>query len=471
MTRRPADVTLARPFVPRVIEVDPRVEEIDALRRQGRLADAGALAETLAADPVLREQPMLWRYIARIWDDHGDLDAAMRAARVHLGFGPAMIRPWFSYAELCFRAGQWREFREAVALAWKYRKVAEQLADQPPGEFIGLYTVKAMAALANGEPALARDMLREVVARTPTEPHDALSVAVAHCALAPHESASWAAWEQRLALRGPEQRAADNWPDRPMWDGQTPGRVVVVQEQGAGDLMQVLRYLPMIAERSGQPVTVRCHAPMQRLVRAIPGVDRVLDDRVAIPESAHWVLDQSLPHVMGVFPLPPQVALGKALAWTAPVGAWTRRAPRIGLCWSGNPKLRHSQARNAPMESLAALKDALPGATWQAVQPGSVPPWCTPYRGHDFHDNAMLMRGLDAVISVDSGPAHLAALVGVPTVVVPMCLPHGWFGIDKVSAWAPDVTIVRRAKVDDWREVWQRVGRVLMQRWKQGVAA
>jgi ADP-heptose:LPS heptosyltransferase len=69
----------------------------------------------------------------------------------------------------------------------------------------------------------------------------------------------------------------------------------------------------------------------------------------------------------------------------------------------------------------------------------------------DFQDTADIIAGLDAVVSVDSAVAHLAASMGKPCHVL---LLHRydwrWRGPDGRSAWYPDAQLHPQATPGDW---------------------
>ena len=109
---------------------------------------------------------------------------------------------------------------------------------------------------------------------------------------------------------------------------------------------------------------------------------------------------------------------------------------RVGLVWNGNPEHVRDARRSVPAAQLEPLL-ATPGVSWFALSPGrsaSVAQWRaqgidivdpTVHYTEGFDDVAALMANLDLVVTIDSGPAHLAGALGVPT-----CLM-----IDYVSAW------------------------------------
>jgi hypothetical protein len=106
---------------------------------------------------------------------------------------------------------------------------------------------------------------------------------------------------------------------------------------------------------------------------------------------------------------------------------------------------------------LAPLWD-VPGVTWVSLQRGpdglTVAPDPRVEAGHDattWVDTAAIMAGLSGVVAVDTGVAHLAASMGIPTVLmVPSPAEWRWGHVSTRSIWYPSLTIVRQTGIADW---------------------
>src|SRR6202171_2808539 len=71
------------------------------------------------------------------------------------------------------------------------------------------------------------------------------------------------------------------------WQGEALSgkRVLVWTEQGKGDSIMMMRYLPMLKERGAETVTAFCEPPLRRLIGAMRGVDRVVCDATSALET------------------------------------------------------------------------------------------------------------------------------------------------------------------------------------------
>jgi len=73
---------------------------------------------------------------------------------------------------------------------------------------------------------------------------------------------------------------------------------------------------------------------------------------------------------------------------------------------------------------------------------------------NDFYDTALIVNELDLIVSIDTAMIHLSGAMGKPSVVIlPFYCDWRW-GIDEeISSWYNSVSIVRNRKIDDWRDI------------------
>src|SRR5262249_51500910 len=86
----------------------------------------------------------------------------------------------------------------------------------------------------------------------------------------------WAGFEWRFHGSRDLERTQLRLP-RPRWQGEPlhGERILLHAEQGMGDVLQFVRYAPLVAGR-GARVFLLVHAPLVRLLQDLPGVERVL---------------------------------------------------------------------------------------------------------------------------------------------------------------------------------------------------
>ncbi|MFO1307118.1 MAG: glycosyltransferase family 9 protein [Burkholderiales bacterium] len=217
---------------------------------------------------------------------------------------------------------------------------------------------------------------------------------------------------------------------RPPWIGQDlRGRTVLVQvEQGIGDVIMFVRYLPWL-KRLGARVLLVPRVDMATVARRLPGVDQVLDDGAPLPEFDFVVHLMSLPRVFGttIDTVPDEVPYlapdASRVARLAP-SLGDDGPPRIGIVWAGRPTPSHNALRSIPLPMLRPLL-MTPGCRFYSLQKGPAEaelaalPAGTPIvpLGGEFEDLDDLVAAIsrmDLVISVCTGPAHLAGAMGKP---------------------------------------------------------
>jgi tetratricopeptide (TPR) repeat protein len=283
-----------------------------------------------------------------------------------------------------------------------------------------------------------------------------------------HWDRAWQDYEARLQLNGaPAVDPLRLMPSLRPGDALVGLTVLALHEDGFGDTLQFLRYLPLLAERGAR--VVACVPPsLARIMRAVPGVAEVATDARHLPSHDFVCPMFSLPRVFAttvrtIPPMPP-VGLDPALA-----NRWAGRLPigglRVGLVWAGQarPSLpgfgtldRRRSAGFAAFEPLFGV----PGMSFVSLQAGPAgrqprlpgPGLIDPMPDiTDFADTAAIIAGLDVVVSVDTSVVHLAGLVGKPVLLLDRydgC--WRWLSRRLDSPWYPGLTIFRQDQPDDW---------------------
>jgi tetratricopeptide (TPR) repeat protein len=250
--------------------------------------------------------------------------------------------------------------------------------------------------------------------------------------------------------------------------------VLVYHEEGFGDTLQFLRFLPKLADR-GARVIAWMPPELVRLVRSQAGVAEVLTGSVTLPHFTYHCPIISLAHVFAteLDTIPPSgivadPALAQLWAETLPAGKF-----RVGLVWAGEPRgydpaaLALDRRRSLPFAALRPILD-VPGATFVSLQTGEAAAEadgaiCNLMGSvKDFADTAAIVANLDLVISVDTAVAHLAAGMGKPVWLLDRydnC--WRWLTGRDDSPWYPTLRIFRQAAMGDWDPVIERAAAAL----------
>jgi tetratricopeptide (TPR) repeat protein len=285
----------------------------------------------------------------------------------------------------------------------------------------------------------------------------------------------WEEYEWRLRST---ERKGPRFPDSP-WQGESlAGKHIYVEaEQGFGDCLQFVRYLPPLAARAGS-VTLRVHQQLVSLLREnLPGITVLGDRGDPAPYQCSAVL-LSLPHRFKTR-LETIPAAVPYLRPSAPIAQrWKERLARmaglkIGIVWAGNPEHVNDHRRSVDLPLLAPLF-AVRGTSFASLQFGqrrgdlkNIKPRKTsiedlaPAFG-DFSETAGAVAALDLVITVDTSVAHLAGALGRPVwVLLPAVTDWRWMLEREDNPWYPTMRLFRQNKGEQWTAVIGRVAREL----------
>jgi tetratricopeptide (TPR) repeat protein len=290
---------------------------------------------------------------------------------------------------------------------------------------------------------------------------------------------AWQDYESRLDLtHAPAIDRTRLMPSLRPGDNLQGMTILALHEDGFGDTLQFLRYLPLLAEHGAK--VIACVPPsLARVMRAVPGVTEVVTDSRRLPPHDFVCPMFSLPRVFGttiatIPPVPILVPDAELLRH------WAGRLPseglRVGLVWAGQPRpslpgfATVDARRSTGLAAFAPLFD-LPGLTFVSLQAGMAARQVRPHGItlidpmpyiDDFADTAAIIAGLDVVVSVDTSVVHLAGLVGKPVFMLDRydgC--WRWLSGRSDSPWYPALTIFRQAQPGDWAEVMSRVAAAL----------
>lgn len=251
------------------------------------------------------------------------------------------------------------------------------------------------------------------------------------------------------------------------WDSGDPAglRLLVVHDQGLGDLIQVARYFPLLRERVAQ-LAVECPPVLRALIERIPGVDAVVerDDLAISGQYDAYVRAMSLPRLLGTErdTIPnsvPYLAADPALREKQRARIGDEPGVRVGIAWGGNPLNWRDRERSIPLDAFAALAD-VPDIRWFSLQQGERANDAAPDAlqlvrlGADFtnlDDAAAAICELDLIISVDSSMCHLAGALGKPVWTLVQRRPDWrWLRTGDRTPWYPTMRLFRQPAHGDW---------------------
>lgn len=236
------------------------------------------------------------------------------------------------------------------------------------------------------------------------------------------------------------------------WDGKSSlenKRIILYCEQGNGDIIQFLRYIPNLTLH-GCNIIVAAPKPIHPLLECIDGVDEVFEKQSSIlPKHDYHILSLSLPFLLDIKDIDrsPYIHYKKVADLEE-----HKDSIKIGIAWEGSPDHPRNTDRCCPLKHFKILMED--NVKFFMLQnkiclenlledvDDNFPLYGIPI--NDFGDTASLINAMDFVVSVDTAALHLAGALGKRT--------YGVLGAEadprwKVANWYDSVTLIQS---DPW---------------------
>ena len=284
--------------------------------------------------------------------------------------------------------------------------------------------------------------------------------------------AGWELYEwrwKRAGITSPMKRFP-----QPFWSGHESLKnktILLYSEQGYGDAIQFCRYVRLVAEL-GANVILITRPPLFGLFEKLEGVFELIMEGSPLPPFDYHCTLLSLPLAFRTNLT--TIPSARKYLYTDPVklSQWTQRlgskkAPRIGLVWSGSISNTNDLNRSISLSDLIAFLP--PDYQYVSLQKEVRTEDDVTLQSHsdilrfdelisDFTDTAALCELMDIVISVDTSVAHLSGALGRPTwILLPFSPDWRWLLDRNDSPWYPSVKLYRQETAGDWNRVFSRV--------------
>ncbi len=286
----------------------------------------------------------------------------------------------------------------------------------------------------------------------------------------------WREYKWRFRSKEIARHIGYRYGEIPSWDGSPLDgkKILVVTEQGMGDHMQFLRYMPLL-KQSGGRVVFECRAELMRLFEGYESIDDLWEeDSSDISDIKPDVCVQllSLPLIFGttlnnIIADAPYLTVDPAAK-----AKWNSRFDhdlfKVGLVWSGNPSHKNDHNRSCRLSDFAPLA-SVPGVAFYSLQKGGMggnglkPPAGMQIEDlgkdlDDFYDTAGVIENLDLVISVDTAVVHLAGAMGKPVWTLLPFVPDWRWMLDRDDTpWYPTMRLFRQPGHKDWESMMKDV--------------
>ncbi len=452
--------------------------------RNGRPARAAAfLQRAVAANPRM---PALHVDLGIVLDRMGRWKSAVESFRTALALRPALARAHTQLTTTLVRARRYAAAQAACDTA---------LALLPDSDV--LLNNRAAALIHQGRPEMALPDIDRALAINPRNygalknrgaalqaaGRDEEAIALCDRALAarpdepgPHLNRGIALLRQGKLVEGFQEyewrwrttgagMGRNRHVSVPLWTGESLAgkRILLHAEQGLGDSIQFMRYVPRVAEQA-QEAVLELPQSLVGLARESFGAQVRVETEVGADFGADLQCPlMSLAHAFGT----DLVSIPSATPYLRSDPERVRRhAPRlgagrkIGVVWAGS-KAHHNDAnRSLPLESLlplfmqelnfVCLQKEISVADRERLAPLRNVTLIDDALG-SFVDTAAVMELMDLVISVDTSVAHLAGALGRPLwLLLPQVADWRWLTGRDDSPWYPSARLFRQTAVGDW---------------------
>jgi len=297
----------------------------------------------------------------------------------------------------------------------------------------------------------------------------------------------WSAYEWRWRRPTTQSRA---FAHGAAWQGQDiKGKVLFVyEEQGLGDILQFIRYLPMLQNLGARvvfetgPALIRLVAENRLYDRLLVGLSK-MDTRPVDRFDFHVPL-LSLPYILKteIETIPDKIPY--LTADPALCRIWKNRLSgddsfKVGLVWAGRSMHKNDGNRSIHL-SLFKTLGKVEGVCFYSLQKEKHEKWTdmdslTIFEKDlgpeisDFADTAAIMENLDLIVSVDTSVVHLAGAMGKPVwTLLPFAPDFRWLLDRDDCPWYPSMRLFRQTSPKEWAPVLDQAALALAQRVANG---
>ncbi len=440
----------------KAIELHPSMPEaysnLGAVLKEQRQY-AAAIENFQQALALREEYPEVHNNLGNVYQEQGDLDAAIACYERALEINPSFVEIHNNLGNMLQQMDRYDEafahFERAIAIDPKFPSVYNNLGItyRNRGQITESFAAYEQAL------ALKPDFVEALWNKALTQ------------LLVGEIETGFAGYEWRLQWGKFREQNPPRPFQQPFWDGSSlQGKTIFVySEQGMGDTIQFIRYIPLLAAQ-GARVIVECHPPLVNLLRQLPGIEQLIPAGSPAPTEfdvhAHLL---SLPALCGTTldTIPaaiPYLQAGSTPELPPPAHPTDQK---IGLVWSGNVQNPYNRYRAIALDQLLTLTD-IPGIQFYCLQKDLSESDAEILKAHpevidlraeltDFVDTAALIQQLDSIISVDTSVTHLTGALGKPVhLLLPFAPDWRWMLERSDSPWYPTVQIYRQTEMSDW---------------------
>ncbi len=255
-------------------------------------------------------------------------------------------------------------------------------------------------------------------------------------------------------------------------------KLLVVSEQGLGDTLQYMRYIPYL-KNQGFDISFCAQTKLHSLIQS-SGIDQnpLKPEQSTLVSEGQWIPLLSLPRYLQVNPKNPIVTEPYIYSTDELNQKWKNilsreKRPIVGINWQGNPNIEKDihKGRSLPLETFSTL-DRQNNFKFLSLQKGfgSKQLDCCSFKNQfvecqpqidsiwSFLENAAIIENCDLIITSDTSIAHLAGGMGKKVWLLLKDIPYWTFGLEGSNTfWYPSMRLFRQKERHNWNDVMLRV--------------
>lgn len=270
---------------------------------------------------------------------------------------------------------------------------------------------------------------------------------------------------------------------KPMFTGKEDikGKTLLLHsEQGYGDSIQFIRFLPQIKEKFECKIAVKCREGLKELFQTMEEIDVIVDRSEDTPEFDYQLSIMSMPFILGmksINDLPKQMPYLKSVADKSLEIKKEKGKINIGICWSASITGESYEGKVFDLKFFEPLMNN-PKINLYSLQvgDGSEDIKKLGYENKiidltdkltDFSKTAYLIDNLDLVISSDTAVAHLCGALNKQVWIPLQKIPDWrWTNKGETTKWYPSAKLFRQKTARVWEGVFQSINAKLSKQYK-----
>lgn len=242
-------------------------------------------------------------------------------------------------------------------------------------------------------------------------------------------------------------------------------------EQGFGDSLQFIRFLPKLKEVFECKIIVKCRDELKELFKTMPEIDILCDRSEVTPAFDYHLPIMSMPYILDmktIKDLPQNVPYLFSKEDKELKIKKEENKINIGICWSASVTGESYDGKVFDLKLLEPLINS-ENINVYSLQVGPENEDIKKYNYEDkiidithklsdFSKTATLLTQLDLVISSDTSVAHLSGALNVPTWIPLQKVPDWrWQNKGVKTPWYPSAKLFRQKSARVWDGVFQSI--------------